>query len=767
MYTIISSSRAPFGRIYPLGGCLWRCRRYIFVTSTDKRLRSKKPNYQASQKKLNEFLAKDKQRKIAEKENQYNKKLESLKSLTKDVSKILQASKKREEKVQEIKNLKMPSDLEKESEQLYRSLELDARSSDGSVMNSQLASGSKEVGFAKIDPGNSSLIAPVVDLPKSISDRLGLAIKYLTSKRNQNWVLVISQLKESGGLEGINKRDIRKLIDQIPLNQLGDVVPALEEMMHKLKVGIPSAVAVRFMKGIIHGRSIDGPTMKKVKSYIKYLRKHKGKSKLSLNAYETIIEAYGRCGDLDKMNGYLEEMKKFNLQPSDYVYTNILSTCVYKLKNHKQAVEIFDSMKFISSMTKPGTRAYQDIIVSYVNDDNIEKALDLYQEMLVENIPLNQQILVTLARGCSSRPLLRNKSWEFMFEIYNLGWEPSLQTFDYILYLSAKEGDVSLARIFYKKLHAAKAITPRSFGFLLLAYSKSQLNKPRKDWVPFPITSLETGRNFRTNLLASNNTNPSGDTPESFIPFLPVPELTDPTQIMAESSAVWAQALMFSPEFLNRQTCTSFLNIAAEMGSLSDFIDRYRTFTYLDKKGYTTNEIIIEEPEEAIKSNSSDLFEGSEKTKAPILHEMETVKDHKLPRSSLTYVIALKVAGKYRNYKFAQEIWTERGIYRKTDAFKNLPREEKDALDFEFASAMVSCLTKMNLLNDALAILLSTEYQFKWTWKELTELYRAAVEIGDSNITRPIRGITKRAQINYEGKIRPKDFRRYVLERSY
>lgn len=138
-----------------------------------------------------------------------------------------------------------------------------------------------------------------------------------------------------------------------------------------------------------------------------------------------------------------------------------------------------------------------------------------------------------------------------------------------------------------------------------------------------------------------------------------------------------------------------------------------------------------------------------------------------MPRTSLTYVIALKAAGKSKNYKFAQRIWSERGTYRRSSSFKELSRSAKDELDFQFASAMVSCLTKMNLLDDALAILLSTEYQFKWTWKELNELYKAAVNIGHDNACRTIRGISKRAQINYEGKIRRRDYKKYVMERGY
>ena len=80
---------------------------------------------------------------------------------------------------------------------------------------------------------------------------------------------------------------------------------------------------------------------------------------------------------------------------------------------------------------------------------------------------------------------------------------------------------------------------------------------------------------------------------------------------------------------------------------------------------------------------------------------------------------------------------------------------------------MVSALTEMNLLDDAMAILLSTEFQFKWTWKELGSFYRAAGGIGRDDICRTVRGVAGRAQINFGGKIRRRDYKRYVMERGY
>lgn len=80
---------------------------------------------------------------------------------------------------------------------------------------------------------------------------------------------------------------------------------------------------------------------------------------------------------------------------------------------------------------------------------------------------------------------------------------------------------------------------------------------------------------------------------------------------------------------------------------------------------------------------------------------------------------------------------------------------------------MVRTLTELNLLEDALAVLKSTEYQFRWTWKELDVLKSAAIRQGNTNVAQTVRSIARRAQLTYEGKIRRKDYKRYVMQRGY
>jgi pentatricopeptide repeat protein len=711
------------------------------------------------------FLQREEDRKIREEEIKYKNRLQELKLLTTSVAAYVRASEEKKLQEEKLQSIKLPSDLN--PDKLYKNIQSDESKKKGTL----------SLESARIN--KHSLIIPSIDIPQSISDRLGLALKYLISKDNQNWPMAIAQLKQGGGFQGILQVDARDFIFNIPPKSLCTIIPEVESLLRDAGLLISNKIINCFMKALSTGPVVTNGTIQVLEQYCKQIRQNSGNEALPRESYEIMIHAYGKNNNMEQINNYLTEMKKFEMDPSPNVFSNILTTCVYKAKDHKQAVEIFDTMKFLSKSTKPGTRAYQDIIVSYVNNDDIEKALDLYQEMIVEKVEFNQNIMVALARGCICREDLRLKAWDFMFEIYKNKWTPTLGTYEYMLYLSSKDGDLALTRALYAKLVQTNETTARAFGFLMLVYSKASANN--EDFKSPTIVHNEQGRNFRRNILKD-----SAITSEAgCLPFLPISDLSSKQEILAESSAFWAYTLVNNPDFITPHTTTTYLNVASEIGTLGDFIDRYESSTYLDTTGMPKNRqgIIIETPEEILEDFGIDISDAGKEVqlskgqkkydetsivKSPILKNIQNLeKRGKVPRCSLTYVVALKAAAKFKNYKFAQKVWAERGDYRKTDNFKRLSREEKDRLDFQFANAMLQCLTKMNLLEDALAILLSTEYQFKWTWKELTHLNQAAVEIGASKISRTIRSIASRAQLNFAGKVKRKDFKKYVMERGY
>lgn len=749
-------------------------RRSIYVVRSRPPSRLKTDAGEKRNKKIEDLKKLYETRRSKEKEDGYKKKLAEIKALTSKVSELIRIKDKEEtedrRQMYTGKNDKHATTL-KNSEKIYRGL------SSGTLNSST----NSDVDVRKDPPKLSplSFVTLAVEIPEVIKQRLGLSIKYLVSSKNQNWPLVLHELQKSGGFNGIPTKDVRRLLYVIPKAQISGLVPLLESMLNDAQIPISSKIAKVFMLGLASGSVVTEDQVRRIEEYHEYLKVKTSANPYSTDVYEILLKAYGKNNNLDKLNACLSDMKERKIQFNELILSEVLATCIYKAKDHKQAVEIFDSMKFLSQETEPNTRAYQDIIVSHVNNDNIEKALDLYLEMQTNGVSLNQKILVALARGCVSRQELKYKAWDFIFEIYEKGWEPSLQTMEYILYICAKDGDVPLARAIFLKLYRAKAISPKSFSFLLLSYSRCHIFYPGEIIEAPIVTFHEKGKIFRNSLLNSF----ISDIGKDDIPFLPALELATEKEILAESNAIWLHFLLQYPHVINTDSCNTYLNIAANSGSIQEFIDRFESSTYLDRSGLQAvdntvkNEPQVIELENAeddeISINFKSLDNPASSRFKPKSSISQTILAHsissnkKVARTSLTYVIALKLAARFKNYSFAKDVWTERGIFRKTDAFKNLPMSVKDKLDFQFASAMVSGLARMSLLDDAMALLLSTEYQFKWTWSELNELYRAAATVGREDVCKTVRGISKRAQVNFEGKIRRKDFKRYVAQRGY
>lgn len=732
----------------------------------------------ASKKKRTKEVVHDKyiERLDLQKEADYHRKIKEIRSLTAKVSRIVQKKEDQRKKLREISKIPLPSDMEKETDEIYQALEsgpkglgpslLETKSGlDQNLLESVLVPGLVPGPNGPVSsPSAFSLISPIINLPPPIEERLGLSVKFLISETHQNWPLIIQSLKMSGGFKDLNPKDVRKFIYNIPKTHLKSIIPEIQALLKEAKITTTKSVINTFIESLSLGKTITPETLHTIENHVTRIRKFSKKGILPKATYEIMIKVYGKVGDIDKINSFLGEMKQNDLQVSPMVYNNVLKTLVYKSRNHKEAVAVFDTMTFLSVETKPGTDAYKDIIVSYVNNTEVEKALDLYQEMLISKTPVNQEILVALARGCSTSKTLRFKAWEFIFDIYANNWTPTLETLEYVLYLAARDGDVAMARALFKRLCSIGATSRRSFTFLLMSYSK-------KTDEPFSILYHDKGKNFRLNLITQSLAQSLTSQPPKYqVPLLPLEDLTTPEQIMAESSAVWAHCLAFSPEFIHTDAYNTYLNIAAEVGKFGEFKERYGFSKLIEDPGINKTRVVIEEPEEPEDLEDPQGPEVAE-TSSPALTTsplLDMIKNQpKITRTTLTYVIALKTAGKFRNYKFAQEVWQERGKFRKSQEFKNLPIAQKDKYDFQFANEMVQALTKMGLYDDALSIILSTEYQFSWSWAQLTPLYELCVKIGKEKATQSLRGIAKRAQIRFQGKIRRKDYKEYRLKRGY
>ncbi|RCK55490.1 Mitochondrial group I intron splicing factor CCM1 [Candida viswanathii] len=616
--------------------------------------------------------------------------------------------------------------------------------------------------------------------PESVNKRLGLvsdlchlsvAASLPERVEHIEWKTTLSQLQESGGFKRLPHVDVKAFVNKIPHRTLRHLIPTIEQMYQEANIPIHYNTYFEFIKALSLGNILSKQEVEVIEEYLEEIERQ---TKLKKSHYEVMIGVYVKNNNTTKIEGVLLQMKANNILLTRVVYESILKKYVYYDKDHKKALEVFDSMKFLSKGTAPDAGAYADIMKSCVTDHNVEKALDLYQEMQDKLIQPNEQVLATLAMGCAKTRLHRTQAWDFLFQIYDRGWTPTLATFETMLQVSARDGDLELTRAIFYKAIETRSVTPTAFVALMMAYSKYVLSTERE--TPYLISLTEKGRLFKQNITG----NVDFRVPVNNFPFLPSSEIHDAKFVLAESSAVWAYAMMHNSKLVSHPyAAASYLEIAINFGKFEDFRDRFDASTYLDTDGIPkVREIEImesePEPQEQTESDESEVQveagKSNEVVKSPILEQIQSqTKDNrfKAPRTSRIYDIAITAAGKFQNYEFAERIIAERGQFRKSNKFKELSQKQQKQEDFGFAAKLIQCYIDMWLLEDAYAVVLLTAESFPWSWKELGPLSAAAVNLGSLELAAAIRKIVLGEQVRHEGKIKRKDYKDFVRKRGY
>ncbi|EGW30558.1 uncharacterized protein SPAPADRAFT_157751 [Spathaspora passalidarum NRRL Y-27907] len=602
-----------------------------------------------------------------------------------------------------------------------------------------------------------------LELPEPITDRLGLAPSFLVNDTNQNWPVLLNQLQLGGGFQDLQPGTIHKFLRKIPNSTLVNLIPSVEAMYSHAGIEIPHKTYYLFLRALASGHKVSDERLKLVQHYVDLIKQQV--TDLSVDHYETLLVIYSKSDDFTRVNQILQEMKQRGIQVSKPAFSAIMQGYIYNQRNHTQAMEVFDGMKFFSQMTQPGEKEYTEIIASCVMNDELERGLDLYQEMISNKIPINQKVLSNLAKGCCRKPQYRHRAWQLFFDIYKHGWVPDLPTYESMIYIAARDGDVDLARALLYKMLETNSVTPKALAYLILSYSK--FVPPSERTTPLAILHNEKGLQFRRKIIDEIDYS----TIVAGFPFLPNARLTNRTLILAESSAVWAYITLSCPQFISSKLATSYLDIALEQGNFEDFKHRFESATYLDATGLPqTRQIVIEEPESATATSEiANNDTTKDIAKSPLLNEVEHLfKDNraKAPRDCIMYMVAVRAAGRFKNFDFLDSIIKERGQYRKSAAFQQLPAKTRHKLDFSFATVLVDSYTKMNMLEDALAVVIASEDQFLWGKKELGNLMGASYKIENFHVIDRLREVIGKSQIA-KGKITRLDHKIYVKKRGY
>ncbi|OWB64634.1 hypothetical protein B5S29_g5816 [[Candida] boidinii] len=469
-----------------------------------------------------------------------------------------------------------------------------------------------------------------------------------------------------------------------------------------------------------------------------------------------------------------------------------------RLNKYKQACDIFDTMRFESIETSPSSKTYNSIILMDILNNNIEKALSRYEDMEQNsirtglNLKPERETLLALARGCSTRTELLPKGWRFIIEYYRLKYPIENLVLEIMIQLAKSDGDLNFARALYLNMNDLKSKTTNKFEIPSGTALKLLFNSY--------VTSSEDYKLKKNQYLENNNSN-SNDNETALIsdiddevhaiklkslelinfepifnerlPLLPFDTINikDNKLILAESNAIFNYHLLKYPNILTSEIIESYLFVYAyRCENIQQFKQIFNKITYLDRDDINSenvligeDDIIIEEPEQEQEQEQEQKQEPEQefelnqededtiniqKVKSERLPEFTRIAqglEFKFPRDDRIYNSCMHASRRFKDLKFSQEIWIERGLYRKTSNFQNLSKLKQDELDFKFARSMLSNFVITGAITDAYQLVLSSQSRFIWTYYHLKSLIELCTQLGYNKFVDELKIVIKKS----------------------
>lgn len=664
-------------------------------------------------------------------------------------------------------------------------------------------------------------------LPDVIRGRINddnSVLSFLLDKSQQNWDGIVSKLYKSElRLKSISRNILQKYIlsrvDNLSLESIermdkmllenidGDITKFSTSMYECLFFNL-----AKLKTEDITGEAVIGK-MKRLIERFDNAKELNSNAKMTQFILNSCIKYSTKLISFESMNFFLSKFKEdYGLLPNRENYTTIIQFYT-RLGVSKQAWNVFDTMKFLSKGHSPDVITYNTVLHLCNKDKNYARAIDIYQEMIDQNIEPSVQTLNIMAKTmarASSDPItsehkqesLRLLGWKYIHMVE--GKFNSKQSDKYLYHtlnsmmaLAAYDGDVGLARALYFKYCSQRyrevtknwinkslekklwshVLDPELLNYLLLSYSNYNPNK-----LPL-LMGYEEGIKFRRNILNGvdyTSRSNSDDEINFGLPLLPVRELSNASEILFESRAIWQFNLEFggnldlksSPQFLNKEelkrmlvnsasldqckflmlervaqlksslvnhkvlntmSLTSFLTIPIKVRDKKEFILRLKEFTFQQQefdthvKSFFTEVLQLDKP---VASNEADQ-------EITVTNEMEqrlayfASMKHKILANCSIYELMMKAAASFGDLELASKAWRDRGEFRKTMAFKCLDAAERSRRDTEFAFLMVQFFSSQKLFSDALGIIMTSQKYIHWKYPMIKCLHKGLLEIED------------------------------------
>jgi len=166
--------------------------------------------------------------------------------------------------------------------------------------------------------------------------------------------------------------------------------------------------------------------------------------------YGTIVKAYGKAGNIEKVLKAWSEMGRLGLEANAVTYGCMLDACV-KCGHLDKALEVFALMK--QQGLHRNTILYATLIKGFAKSKDPSAARDLHREMLAEGVPCNVVVFNSLIDACVRASDLHGAA-EVLQQMTSAGVRPDLITFSTLIKGYCSSGELAKAIRLAEELRA-------------------------------------------------------------------------------------------------------------------------------------------------------------------------------------------------------------------------------------------------------------------------------------------------------------------------
>lgn len=228
--------------------------------------------------------------------------------------------------------------------------------------------------------------------------------------------------------------------------------------------GVPRDVGI--YTSLIQGCSITKDPREAMRVFVEM---RKDGIKPDLWAFDALMEVFVSSGELDGAFALYDELKPHGLKPSVIIFTTLVKGCL-RDNDLERAWKVFDHMRVWHC--EPDEILMNLMIHACAKNSEAERAMTLFNQLKGLGIRPTQVTFTSLMHAFSRRKDYYAQAWDMLRTMKVEGYAPDYRTFDMLLAVAGKGGDVATAELVFDEavgVEGPKREQP--YAFMIEAYA--------------------------------------------------------------------------------------------------------------------------------------------------------------------------------------------------------------------------------------------------------------------------------------------------------